>query len=89
MESQGHDALECSEVFELLSDYLDGSLAPEDCERVRRHIHDCAPCVEFLESLRQSVSLCREYGSIERPAPLSPDVRERLMELYRRATHQE
>lgn len=87
MEPQRHDALECREIFELLSDYLDGSLAPDECERVKRHIEDCAPCVEFLESLRRSVSLCRECGEVEKPAPLPPQVRERLMEVYRRATH--
>ena len=85
MEPQRHNALECREIFE----YLDDSLAPEECERVSRHIHDCAPCVEFLESLRRSVSLCKECGSVERPAPLPSEVRERLREVYRRATKKE
>ncbi|MCX6621847.1 MAG: zf-HC2 domain-containing protein [Acidobacteria bacterium] len=89
MDPQRHDALECREIFELLSEYLDEHLSPEECERVRRHIDDCGPCVDFLESLRRSVALCHECGPVEKPSPLPAGVRERLLEVYRRATRQQ
>jgi anti-sigma factor (TIGR02949 family) len=89
MDPQRHDAIECKEIFELLSEFLDNDLSPEECERVRRHIDGCAPCVDFLESLRRSVALCRDCSPSEKPSALPAEVREKLMEVYRRAVKPE
>jgi anti-sigma factor RsiW len=85
MDVPKHNAMECKEVFALLSEYLDQNLSAEECEVVRRHIEDCAPCVEFLESLKGSIGLCRDLSATVRPSPLSADMRERLAAIYRQA----
>jgi RNA polymerase sigma-70 factor (ECF subfamily) len=46
-------------MFQRLSEYIDGELDPELCERFDRHMGDCAPCVAFVESLRRTVALLR------------------------------
>ena len=51
----------CQEVFALLSDYLNLELPPEACAEVEHHLAGCEPCVEFAESLRKTVDLCRQY----------------------------
>lgn len=71
-------AKECGDVFALLSDYLDGELPEELCARIGEHIGDCAPCVEFVESLKRARALCRGFEASERPAQLAPDLRAQL-----------
>lgn len=81
-----HDAIECKQIFEMLSEYLDQHLSPEERERVRQHIDGCGPCVDFLDSLRRTVGLCRDCEPEVKPRPLDAEARRQLMEIYRRAT---
>jgi anti-sigma factor RsiW len=76
------DELSCRQIFALLSEYLDAELPPDLCEKLSGHIEGCAPCVEFVKSLRQSVSLCREYQPDALPAPLAEEVRAKLRQAY-------
>ena len=74
---------ECTELFAALSEYLDGALPAADCASIEAHIAQCPPCVEFVNSLKKSIELCRECGTIIEPLPLSDDVREQLLAAYR------
>lgn len=76
---------ECRDVFARLSEYLDGELPEDLCRRIEQHIGGCAPCVEFVKSLEKSIELCRGYRPSEQPAPLAEDVRQQLLEAYRKA----
>jgi anti-sigma factor RsiW len=80
---------ECHDVFAKLSEYLDGDLPDDACDELERHIRGCAPCVEFVESLRKSVKLGRQYQAMEGPPPLSPEAEKILKEAYEkmRAEH--
>jgi anti-sigma factor RsiW len=72
----------CKEVFALLSDYLNLELPPEACQEIEAHIADCPPCIEFAESLRKTVDLCRHYQPTEFPAPMSQDAKAQLLDAY-------
>jgi RNA polymerase sigma-70 factor (ECF subfamily) len=50
---------QCREIFTNLSEYLDGKLEPESCERMRRHIEACPACVAFIEDLKRAIDRCR------------------------------
>jgi anti-sigma factor RsiW len=76
---------DCKQIFELLSQYLDGELPPAASEEFRRHIQDCAPCVDFVESLKKSMKLSREYQPGEQPPELPAAVKKSLSEAYARA----
>jgi anti-sigma factor RsiW len=76
---------ECREIFALLSEYIDGELPPDLCERIGRHISDCPPCVQFVESLRKSTDLCKRLKTGEGPGPLSEQARAELLAAYRRS----
>jgi anti-sigma factor RsiW len=76
---------ECQAIFALLSEYLDGQLPPATCEELEQHIRGCAPCVAFVESLKRSIGICREYSPSEEPPPLDPTVKELLKASYQRA----
>ena len=83
MEPHRHDE-NCEEVFALLSEYLDLELPPETCKQIEQHVAGCGPCVEFTESLRKIVDLCRQYKPAELPAPMGQEARSRLLEVWRR-----
>jgi len=74
----------CREVFSLLSDYLNLELPPDACQEMEAHIAGCPPCIEFTESLRKTVELCRHYQPTEMPEPLGTGAREELLEAYQR-----
>jgi anti-sigma factor RsiW len=73
----------CKDVFAALSAYLDMELPPEDCHNLEAHLEGCPPCIEFVESLRKTIDLCRDYSPTELPAPLSDQARQELREAYR------
>ncbi len=75
---------ECKEIFARLSEYLDQSLPPDMCEQIERHIAGCAPCEEFVESLRRTVELLRQYGPGPAPGPLHEQARSELLAAFRR-----
>lgn len=76
---------ECKEIFALLSEYLDLELPPDACEKLQAHIANCPPCVEFAESLRKTIELCRRYRPEDLPEPAGKQAREQLWEAYRRS----
>jgi hypothetical protein len=73
----------CGEVFARLSEYLNLELDPDACKEIENHLSGCAPCVEFLESLRKTLEVIRQYRPAELPEPLSTRAREQLLEAYR------
>ena len=75
----------CKEVFALLSDYLNLELPPDSCAVIETHLAGCPPCIEFVESLRKTVELCRQYRPTELPQTISQQARNQLLEAYRRA----
>jgi len=78
-----HDPENCKEVFAMLSEYLDLELPAGDCERIREHLAGCPPCLEFIESLRKSVEICRGYDPGVRPSALNGDARAHIEKAWR------
>jgi hypothetical protein len=76
------DGLSCQEIFALLSEYLDSELPADLCEKLSGHIEECAPCVEFVTSLRQSIAMCKEFKPDQLPKPLAEEARVRLRQAY-------
>lgn len=74
----------CKEVFSLLSEYLDLELPPDACREIETHLAGCPPCIEFAESLRRTVDLCRRYRPAELPGPIGKQARDQLLDAYQR-----
>ena len=75
---------QCKEVFAVLSDYLNLELPADACQEIETHLSGCAPCVEFVESLRKTIELCRRYRPSELPAPLGQSARKELLAAYQK-----
>jgi predicted anti-sigma-YlaC factor YlaD len=69
---------DCSRIFAMLSEYLDRELPLSTCGDLEDHLRDCPECIQFVDSLKRSVELCRQYGASRPPEPVAPD---RLAEL--------
>jgi RNA polymerase sigma-70 factor, ECF subfamily len=76
-------SVECRQIFANLSEYLDGAMAPEGCDRMRRHIEACPTCVAFIQDLKQAIDRCRSLDVCpDSTAP--PALRRLLTEEYLR-----
>jgi anti-sigma factor (TIGR02949 family) len=64
----------CSEAVRQLWDYLDHAIAPEDQERVERHLSFCRRCCGELEFAKEIRGFLASGSSDEVP----PQVQERL-----------
>lgn len=71
---RGHSKADCLKILRGLSAYLDDELAGDVCREIRRHLGACPNCEVFLDSLRQTITLCRHVE----PPPLSPAAKARL-----------
>jgi len=68
-------ALECADVEELISDYIDDELIVVLKARVASHLNHCEKCRECEEDTRSIIILAK---TLQRPVP--QDVRRRLRE---------
>ena len=66
--------MDCREIFEGLSEYIDKELADKTCREIESHLKDCHNCRVVVNTLRQTVTLYHEAPSQEIPG----DVRVRL-----------
>jgi len=66
----------CKEVLADLSAYLDGELPPERRRHIEEHLKGCDWCERFGGRFSAVVTAFRD--ALGRPAPPSPEVRERL-----------
>jgi anti-sigma factor (TIGR02949 family) len=73
---QGKDIpMNCRELFERLSEFVDGDLSREICEEIRKHMEGCDPCVNFAETLKTTADLCRRLPSQPMPPEVAAELR--------------
>jgi predicted anti-sigma-YlaC factor YlaD len=70
----------CRDVVELMTDYLEGALAPADLVRFEAHIADCDGCRAYLEQMRTTLKLT---GRISTTEPLSPSLEKELTSAFK------
>ncbi len=78
------NAGDCREVFAQLSAYIEEELTPEARRHLEEHLCGCPPCVEFVDSLRRTVELCRRFEPGDSPGPMTAEAREQLLTACRK-----
>ena len=73
------EAINCQELVELVTDYLEGALEPADLRRFDEHLAACGKCTEYMAQLRATI---RAVGQIT-PDDLSPEAESELLEVFR------
>ena len=70
--------LVCREAVELVTDYLEGSMARRDAKRFEAHLANCDGCDEYIRQIRATIEI---LGNVQ-PEDLAPETRQGLMDLY-------
>lgn len=70
--------MQCKDVRDLFSPYLDGFLESEEQRKVARHLESCATCQAQYTDLRHTVELLRDMPEVTPPAGFRKQLREQL-----------
>jgi len=73
------EAFSCQELVELVTDFLEEALSPEERARFEQHLSECGNCETYLEQMRATIELT---GSLS-PQSLSPEAEDALLHAFR------
>ena len=71
--------MECRELVEVITAYLDQTLPEADRRRFDTHLDNCRYCTEYLEQMQQTIA---RLGTLDETT-LSHDAREHLLVAFR------
>ena len=77
--SDSADHITCQEVVELVNDYLEGELHPDEMALFEQHLNFCDGCVRYVDQLRLTVAALGKVAEEDVP----PEAREQLMSAFR------
>lgn len=63
------DALACQELVEIVTDYLENALTPDDRARFEAHLAGCGGCSAYLDQMRHTISVVGRLRAEDIPAP--------------------
>jgi anti-sigma factor RsiW len=72
--------ISCAEVFQELSNYIDGGVDPELRRRMEEHFRTCEHCTAVLDGMRNVVRLVGDSRAFDLPAGFSDRLKKRLNE---------
>jgi anti-sigma factor RsiW len=75
-----NNELSCQEMIEVVTNYLDDALPPDERQRFEHHLSYCAGCGTYLDQMRETI---RQTGVVPHAESLSPALRERLVAQFR------
>jgi anti-sigma factor RsiW len=71
MRGNPHDHAHCLELFDKLSEYIDGEMGELERREIETHIAQCVACFGCLQSLKRTIALCKQAGRQTVPAVFS------------------
>jgi anti-sigma factor RsiW len=71
--------LSCQEVVELVTDYLEGTLGPDETTLFEQHLNFCDGCIWYLEQMRTTITTVGRIREEDVPV----ETRERLLAAFR------
>ena len=75
--------LECEEVLEQLSEYLDEDARAELCRAIESHLQSCHLCQIEVDTLKKTIMLYQAERRVEVPVALSSQLQAALARAYR------
>lgn len=83
MTCKSHDHRHCLELFDKLSEYIDGEMDEVRLREIDAHISECLACFACLQSLRQTIALCKHAGRQPVPAVFARKLHSMFQDLQR------
>ena len=79
MTNVNQNQLNCQEVVELVTDYLEQALLPEMQAQFEEHIAECPGCDTYLEQVQQTIMMLRKLTEQQ----MFPKTKQELVEIFR------
>jgi anti-sigma factor RsiW len=67
-------------MIEVVTNYLDGALPPDEGQRFEHHLSYCAGCRTYVEQMRETIT---QTGVVPREESLPPALREKIVTQFR------
>jgi anti-sigma factor RsiW len=77
--ADSHEHISCQELVELVTDYFDGAMTPDEAALFEQHLNFCDGCDWYVEQMRTTVATVGRVEDAEVPAPM----RDRLLAAFR------
>jgi len=77
--------LNCDEVLEKLSDFLDEDARAELCRAIEQHLQQCHDCRFEVDSVRKSIMLYQADNRVDVPVAVSSRLQAALAREYQAA----
>jgi anti-sigma factor RsiW len=77
--TESADHISCQEVVELVTDYLDKALPPDEAALFEQHINFCDGCIWHVEQIKATAAALGEI----REEDISPEAKDRLLRAFR------
>jgi anti-sigma factor (TIGR02949 family) len=75
-----NEEFKCQEMIEVVTNYLDDALPPDERQRFERHLSYCAGCSTYLDQMRETITQTRK---VPREESLPPALRDRILAQFR------
>ena len=75
---RGRNEIDCPEVRDMSSDYLEDGLAPSSRSRIESHLSVCPSCTAFIRSLASTIALLAKLPKSKPPSLLKRNIRDRV-----------
>jgi len=70
----------CQEMIEVVTNYLDDALPPDERQRFERHLSYCAGCGTYVDQMRETI---RQTGMVPDEELLPPALRKEIVAQFR------
>ncbi len=70
--------MSCQELVELVTDYIEGGLTPQDRLRFETHLAACPWCVDYLDQVRITIAT---LGKLTEDS-ISPEAKQQLLHVF-------
>ena len=70
----------CQEMVEVVTNYFDDALPPDEQQRFERHLSYCTGCNTYVDQIRETI---RQTGMVPREESLPPALREAIVAQFR------
>jgi predicted anti-sigma-YlaC factor YlaD len=72
------DELNCQQVVELVTDYLENTLLPEMHERLKAHVATCPGCENYIEQVQLTIDMLHQIAR----ESVFPSTKQELLQLF-------
>jgi anti-sigma factor RsiW len=73
------EELSCQELVELVTEYFEGALSPEDARLFEQHAATCEGCGRYLDQMRRAIELAGRLT----PESIDPEAEAALLSAFR------